>query len=259
VSEVREPTKAEVDASVAKNKAEATKLIAEADAITAKAEADVAKAAAEADKATAEARKETALALGLEANLVKARNDAAREDEKRQEELAEDRFHHTYLFDTDVNAGSVKKCIRQLSTWERTTPTSMTVELVINSPGGDVVEGFALIDFITHLVQGGHTVNTTAYGMAASMGGVLLEAGQTRRMGANAVLLIHEAQFGAIGSYGEVEDRVKLVNIFHDRILDLFAERATVSRSFIKRNWNRRDWWLSAQTALKHGFVDELC
>ena len=157
-----------------------------------------------------------------------------------------------------MNEPSVKECIKQLATWERTSEGPITVEMIINSPGGSVVDGFALMDFITAFSARGNTLNTVAYGMAASMGGVLLEAGARRTMGANSVLLIHEAQFGAVGSYGEVEDRVKLVNIFHERILDLFASRAKVSKSFIKRNWNRRDWWLDAQTALKHGFIDEV-
>ena len=234
------PTAEEVAANVAKTTAEA----------------DAAKAAAE--KSRAEARKETALAKDAELKLIAAQHEADRASEKRRDELAADKFHHTYLFDKDVNEATVKACINQLSNWERSSTSPLTVELVINSPGGSVVDGFALIDYIVAMHSRGHTVNTTAYGMAASMGGVILEVGKTRRMGSNAVLLIHEAQFGAVGSYGEIQDRVKLVDIFHERILKLFTDRATVSKQFIKSHWTRTDWWLNADSSLKYGFVDEV-
>jgi ATP-dependent Clp endopeptidase proteolytic subunit ClpP len=232
----------------------------EIDAAIKKAEAEAEKSVAEAEKAIAEARKTRIEADALDLSLTKAKYDADRETEKRKAELADNKFHHVYIFDQQVNEASVKACTKQLAAWERGSDDEkpITVQLVINSPGGDVVEGFALIDYIRGMQTRGHTVNTVAYGMAASMGGVLLQVGNSRIMGQNAVLLIHEAQFGAVGSYGEIEDRVKLVNIFHDRILNLFADRAHVSKAFIKRNWNRKDWWLGAETALKHGFVDEV-
>jgi ATP-dependent Clp protease, protease subunit len=236
---------------IAKNEAEAEKFRAEAEVTRAKGEAEARKARAEAAVAETEAEADRLRLVDLEFTAERAR-------EKRAEELAANKYHHTYLFDTDVDENNVKKFIAQLATWERTSSEPITVELVINSPGGSVVDGFALIDYIAAMAANGHTVNTTAYGMAASMGGVLLQVGARRTMGANSVLLIHEAQFGAVGSYGEIEDRVKLVNILHERILNLFADRAKVSKSYIKRNWNRRDWWLDASTALKHGFVDEV-
>lgn len=252
--DARPPTEAEEDkarAEAEKARAEAEKARAEAAAATLTAEAEVAKARAEARGAQAEAEER-------ELRLVKARNDRDREREKREEELAAHKYHHVYLFDKGVDEGSVRECIRQLTTWERTTTDKITVELVIDSPGGSVFDGFHLIDYINRLHTEGHTVNTTAYGMAASMGGVLLQVGKTRTMGANALLLIHEAQFGAFGSFGKVEDQVKMVEIMHDRILELFASRSKMTKAQIKSRWNRKDWWLPAQECLRHGFIDAI-
>ena len=259
-------TQAEVDADILKAQAEARKAEAEArkaEAEARKAEAEIEssadKIASEIEKSRAETAKVEVEAAAERLKLVKAEHDADREREKRREELAADKYHHRYLFDTGVDEANVTKCVRQLSLWERTANgENITVELVINSPGGSVFDGFALIDYITGMHHRGHTVNTTAYGMAASMGGVLLQIGKTRRMGANALLLIHEAQFGASGTFGKIEDQVKMVEKMQDRILDLFASRASVSRATIKKNWRRRDWWLTAQESLKNGFVDEV-
>ena len=176
-----------------------------------------------------------------------------------KEEDARDYWHHRYIFGDSVSAKSADQLIHSLTRWSRTNP-GCEMEIVINSPGGDIISGFAIVDFIKSLRDSGHNIRTHAIGMAASMGGVLLQAGTTRSMGSNAMLLIHQGGLGAVGNYGEVKDRVKLMEIFHERILDLFVERADgkVSRATLKKNWERQDWWLTAKEALKLGLVDEV-
>jgi ATP-dependent Clp protease protease subunit len=205
---------------------------------------------AETLKLDAETREATARASATELLLE-------REQEKRARELAADEHHHVYVFDQDVNETSVKRCIGQLNAWARQDP-GCGIEIQINSPGGSIFDGFALIDFIRDLQAKEHHITMLAYGMAASMGGVLLQVGDERVMGANCLLLIHEGSLGAIGDFGKVEDRVKLMGLMHERILDLFTSRSKVSKAMIKRNWQRRDWWMTADEALKHGFIDAI-
>lgn len=207
----------------------------------------------------AEARKANAEALEAETKVAKAKIELQREQHKRKKELAADEFFHRYMFDKPVDEATVKLCIKQLSDWERMSVRKpLTVELAIHSPGGSVFDGFALIDFINGMHARGHTVNTVAYGMAASMGGVILQCGKSRAMGSNALLLIHEASFGAFGSFGKVEDQVKMVELMHDRILELFASRSNFTKKQIESRWARRDWWINAQDCIKHGFIDEV-
>ena len=258
--QAREPSEAEIAATVAKTLAEAKKAEAEAEAALAAAE----KSRAEAADFSAHAALTDLERKESELRIVVAQHDADRADEKRRYELAGNKYHHHYLFDKPVDEGSTKACVQQLTEWERTADNEkITVELIVNSPGGGIFEGFALVDFIAGMHARGHTVNTTAYGMAASMGGVLLEIGKKRSMGKNSMLLIHEAQFGASGSFGDIEDRVKLVELMHERILELFVSRAQpinpkTTKAFITRNWKRRDWWLSATESKRLGFCDEI-
>lgn len=207
-------------------------------------------ALAERDKHAAEARK--LLAEAQQAELL------VREAERKErDELAKDKHHHVYVFDKEVSESSVKSCIGQLIAWSRQDP-GCEIEIQINSPGGSIFDGFALIDFIRDLREKGHHITITAIGMAASMAGVILQAADTRAIGRHALLLIHEGSLGAIGSYGEVEDRVALMKMMHERILDLFVSRSKVSKRFIRTRWQRRDWWITAEDCLKHGFVDEV-
>lgn len=232
------------ESEIAVNKAKAADL-----------EAEAAKNAAE--RALFEAQAERAKAEAGVAQII-LRN----KEREEKSELAKDTHHHVYVFDKQVSESSVKECVQVLTRWSRQDP-GCDIELQINSPGGSIFDGLALVDFLRNLEEKGHSITTVAFGMAASMGGVLLQVGTRRVMGANAMLLIHEGSLGAIGDFGQVEDRIELMKLFHERILDLFVERAqpinkSTTKAFIRKNWKRKDWWIPSQEALKLGFVDEV-
>jgi len=130
--------------------------------------------------------------------------------------------------------------------------------IFFNSPGGEVVSGMNLYDFIGELRQKGHFIITATRGYAASMAGILLQAGDRRVMGKEAYLLIHEVSFSAAGSMGDVEDTVEWVKKVQNRVLDIFADRSKMSRDDIESHWKRKDWWLSSVESLEAGFVDEV-
>ena len=205
----------------------------------------------------AKARKDDAEAAGMEAEGAIRRIELNQAKRTESEYLASDKYNFLYVFDNAVNAGSVKACISQLTVWMRNNP-KQDVEIIFNSPGGSVVEGMALFDFI-QLVRGkGHHVTTTALGMAASMAGILLQAGDKRVIGKEAWVLIHEGSFGAVGSVGEVEDTVDWVKRITKRIAKIFAARSNLSAAQVERRWKRKDWWLSSDDCLKLGFVDDI-
>jgi ATP-dependent Clp endopeptidase proteolytic subunit ClpP len=217
--------------------------------------AEARRADAEALLSEAEARKEAAYA---DQEVISLRKD--QRDER--DELAKDHHYHVYVFDDAVSDKTVKACILRLNTWDRVDP-KCEIELQINSPGGDIIAGLALIDSIRLLRAKGHVITTVALGMAASMGGVLLQAGTNRVMGKNCMLLLHEGSLGAIGDFGQVEDRVKLMEKLHERILEIFTERSEpinpkTTKKFIMSQWKRTDWWVDSKEALKLGFVDEV-
>jgi len=258
-----------------KYRAEAEKLRAEADKLRAEdaragrqADAEEQKTLAEASKLKAETERAVAEArlAGYATEVGRIAHDEQLRKEKH--ELAKDQYHHRYNFNSEVTTSSVKAAIEQFTQWDR-GDGAQEYELVLNSPGGDVIAGFALIDYLSDLRARNNRVTTIALGWAASMAGVILQVGDKRIMGKNSILLIHEASFSAHGSYGEIQDWVKLADLMHDHILDLFVQRAkeakdagtaeiAATKAFIKKNWNRKDWWLSGQDALKYGFCDAL-
>jgi ATP-dependent protease ClpP protease subunit len=225
------------------------------------------RATAEAEKFRAEARKAEAEAAEAEHKAAVARLSFEREQEKRQREKHADAYNdHTYRFLEAVSEQSVIKCINQLDAWHRESPDcSMTI--VFDSPGGSVIPGFHLFDHILTLREK-HEIDTITRGYAASMGGILLQAGRRRIMGANATLMLHEVSFGASGKIGDVEDSVEFAKLLWNRALDIFAERCAeaaadtatkrLSRRTLDNRSRRKNWWIPANQALAFGLVDEV-
>ncbi len=169
--------------------------------------------------------------------------------------MASDDHHRTVRFLGSVGKTSVEVAVEKLTVFHRIDPTC-DITFIIDSPGGGIIEGFHLFDTILWLRNEGHEVKTIANGMAASMGGVLLQAGSKRYMTPQSSMLIHEAAFGAGGSMGTVEDQVAYVKKLQERILFILAERSTMDEKQIKSKWNRKNWWIMAEEALELGFID---
>tara|TARA_Y100000310_G_scaffold180736_1_gene180670 strand:+ start:590 stop:1336 length:747 start_codon:yes stop_codon:yes gene_type:complete len=225
-------SKKEIEASIKKLEAE----IKQVEADTKRAEAEARKTLAEATKAEIEAQKAYV---------------------NRQKELRTDEENYLYRFSKDVSHNSVQSCMSKLTEWHRKDP-KCKIEIVFSSPGGSIIDGFELFDYIQELRSRGHKVTTGSLGMAASMAGILLMAGDVRWIGHQAWLMIHRAAFGAIGKTFEVEDEVKFVKRIEGRILDIFTSRSRLTTQKIKRNWDRKDWWISADECLELGLVDEI-
>ena len=213
-------------------------------------EAEVAFKLAETEKIQAETSK--AIFEAHEAELLYKESKMIHE-----RKLSEDENNHLFRFDGDVSKSSVLRCMKKLTEWSRLSP-KCDIEIVFSSHGGSIIDGFELFDFIQELRSKGHKVTTGSLGMAASMAGILLMAGDHRWIGHQCWMMIHRAAFGAIGKTYEVEDEVKLVKRIEERCLDIFVSRSKLTKQKIKRNWDRKDWWIDADECVVYGLVDEI-
>jgi ATP-dependent Clp endopeptidase proteolytic subunit ClpP len=219
--------------------------------------AEIAKTKAETAKLEAETRQAIADAAIAEAKAEIAHMDLDTHRKIVADEQATDDEHRVYQFGEQVSAASVKSCIKTLARWHRLDP-GCDITLVFNSPGGSVIDGFALWDYLSHLKREGHHLTTICQGMAASMGGILFMAGNKRVMGAESVILVHEISFGAGGKIGDVEDSVEFAKMLAKRVLNIFAARTNLTAKQIDNRWKRKDWWMDSDEALKLGFCDEI-
>ena len=188
-------TKEEIAADIALKEAEVRKMDADAKNV----EAMIRKNQFEADKAAIE--------------LKFKKMDLCVKEEKHAKEKAADEENFLYRFGSEVSGGSVGSCIKKLTEWHRINP-KCDIEIIFSSPGGSIIDGFELFDHIQHLRNEGHHVTTGTLGYAASMAGILLQAGDTRWIGQQAWMMIHRAAFGAYGKTFEIEDEVKFCLLY---------------------------------------------
>lgn len=201
-------------------------------------------------RAWAELRK-----LQLETERTMLELEVLRRNER--DRAADPRAANVYTFYSAVEADTVQQCMAELGTWSRRGPGS-EITVIFNSPGGSVLDGLALFDYLQQLKAIGHPVRTMALGRAASMGAVLLQAGTHRVIGRNAFLLIHEVSHQSVGKVSEMEDSVGFTKRLQQRLLAILAERCNLTEREIQRKWARKEWWVDAEEAVALGLADEL-
>ena len=170
-------------------------------------------------------------------------------------DAADDESARHYRFFETVSKGTVEYAIEHLQRISRRYPEE-DITLSVCSPGGDVFAGLALYDFIQELRAKGHYVTVEAKGFAASMGGIILQAGDKRIMSKECHLLIHEVASLGMGKVSELLDEAAFCKKLWEQLAGILAERSTMSAKAIMRKADRRDWWLNAEESLKLGFCD---
>ena len=130
------------------------------------------------------------------------------------------------------------------------------IQLYVNSPGGVVASGLAIYDTMRYVRP---KVSTICIGQAASMGAVLLGAGEKGRRYAlpHARVMIHQPLGGARGQATDIEIQAKEIRLLKDGITDILVESTTQTRDKLAADIER-DFYMSAIEAKEYGLVDEV-
>ncbi len=156
----------------------------------------------------------------------------------------------------DVNATSASLVVAQLLFLESEDPDK-EINLYINSPGGSITDGMAIVDTINYIKC---PVSTICVGMAASMGAVLLASGAKGKRYAtpNAEILIHQPLIGGGGLSGqttEIKIHADHMVRTREKLNKLLSERTGQSLETIEKD-TERDNYMTAQQALEYGLID---
>jgi ATP-dependent Clp protease protease subunit len=130
------------------------------------------------------------------------------------------------------------------------------ISLYINSPGGVVTAGLAIIDTMRHVQP---AVSTVCVGMAASMAAVMLAAGEKgkRYILPNAEVMIHQPHGGAEGQAADIEITAKQILKLRERLNKILAASTGQALKKIENDVDR-DFFMTAEEALKYGIVDKV-
>ena len=156
----------------------------------------------------------------------------------------------------DVNATSASLVVAQLLFLESEDPDK-EIYLYINSPGGSITDGMAIVDTINYIKC---PVSTICVGMAASMGAVLLASGAKGKRYAtpNAEILIHQpliAGGGLSGQTTEIKIHADHMVRTREKLNKILSERTGQPIETIEKD-TERDNYMTAEEALKYGLID---
>ncbi len=130
------------------------------------------------------------------------------------------------------------------------------ISLYINSPGGQIHSGMAIIDTMQHLKN---DIATYCVGMAASMGAVILSCGTKgkRYILPNAEVMIHQPHGGTEGQAADIEISAKHILKLRTSLNKILAKNTGQPLSKIEKDVDR-DFFMDADEAKKYGIVDEV-
>jgi ATP-dependent Clp protease, protease subunit len=130
------------------------------------------------------------------------------------------------------------------------------ISFYINSPGGHVSAGLAILDTMNHIQP---NVSTVCVGMAASMAAVLLSAGEKGKRFAlpNAEIMIHQPHGGAEGQAADIEITAKQILKLRERLNKILAKNTGQKLDKIEKDVDR-DFFMDAAESVKYGIIDKV-
>lgn len=128
------------------------------------------------------------------------------------------------------------------------------ISLYLNTPGGVVSAGLGIYDTMQLIVP---KVNTICTGLAASMGSILLAAGEKRSILPHARVMIHQPLGGAMGQASDILIEAEEIRKCRDELCSILAEHTKQPFDRVFQDMDR-DHWFTAQEAVDYGLVDKI-
>lgn len=130
------------------------------------------------------------------------------------------------------------------------------IQIYLNTPGGSVYAGLGIYDTMQYIAP---DVATICTGMAASMGAVLLCAGQKGKRTAlkHSRILIHQPMGGAEGQASDIEITTREILKLKKELYEIIALHSGQTIKRIEKDGDR-DYWMTSEEAKEYGMIDEV-
>lgn len=198
-------------------------------------------------------KKITALTPAIVKELEPGRNSAIFNTETA---LYEERV---IIFDQEVTTESANCLQNQLQYLAMQGDEKITI--YIDSPGGSVVAGLAMLDTMMILEKRGIVIETICRGMAASMASLLLMCGSKghRFMMTNSTCMVHDLSGGTHGKYADMDVDFQFSTALRKKLINIVAKRTGKSEVDVESKWfDRIDHFMSWDEAKKEGIIDDV-
>ena len=136
------------------------------------------------------------------------------------------------------------------------TDSKKDVYLYINSPGGSVTAGLAIIDTMNFIKA---DVSTICVGIAASMGALILSSGKKGKRFSlpNSEVMIHQVMGGTEGQASDIAINAKHILRTKDTLNKILATNTNKKMDQVEKD-SDRDYWMTSDEAKKYGIIDDI-
>lgn len=160
------------------------------------------------------------------------------------------------MLNGEVNSVSASLITAQLLFLD--SESNEPINLYINSPGGSIVDGMAIVDTMNHIKSPVHTI---CMGMAASMGAFILSQGEAGHRYAlpNSEVMVHQPLGGYQGQATDIEIHATRIAKMKAKLTEMMAN-STNGKTDAATMWElcERDNFLEPEQALKLGLIDQI-
>ncbi len=156
---------------------------------------------------------------------------------------------------TEVNDYTANVIQAQLLYLDSAEP-GKDISIYLNTPGGSVYAGLGIYDTMQFISS---DVSTICTGMAASMGAVLLVAGEKGKRAAlpHSRVMIHQPMGGIQGQASDIEITAREILKLKEELYRIIADHSGQTMEKITRDADR-DYWMTAAEALEYGMIDKV-
>ncbi len=155
----------------------------------------------------------------------------------------------------EIETHMANTVIAQLLHLEQENPDK-EITLYVNSPGGSISAGLAIIDTM-HFIK--PDVSTVCVGMAASMGAMILSQGAKGKRYAlpHASIMIHQPMTGVEGQASDIAITAERILFLKKELIKMLADATGQKSTKIEQDIDR-DYWMTADTGKKYGIIDKV-
>ena len=159
------------------------------------------------------------------------------------------------IFVSEINSDTANLIVAQLL-FLQSEDDKEPIQMYINSPGGEITSGLAIIDTMRHIKPEIHTI---CVGMAASMGAVILSQGAKGKRFSlpNSEIMIHQPLGGVEGQASDIVIRAEHIVKMKKVLYKMLAKSSGKTEKQVEKDADR-DYWMGAQEAKDYGIIDEV-
>jgi len=169
-----------------------------------------------------------------------------------------DTTDNVILIQDEITSGLTFDIVSKVRLLKKINGDINTINILLNSPGGDVIETLALIDYIQSQKEQGIKFNIIVRGAAMSAAALLLTCGTGLRAASkHSKIMVHQLSTIVVGKLSDVKSNAKFSEELEHECNQLMADNSKMDKEYWE-NISSSDYFMSAEKALELGIIDKI-